>query len=71
MYTVLVGKREGKRLLGRPRHRWEDKYSDGSSGSGMWGYGLDRAGSAQGQLVGTCDSGNEPLGSIKRGEFRD
>jgi hypothetical protein len=23
-YRVLVGKREGKRLLGRPRHRWED-----------------------------------------------
>jgi len=21
---VLVGKREGKRPLGRPRHRWED-----------------------------------------------
>ena len=21
---VLVGKPEGKRLLGRPRHRWED-----------------------------------------------
>ena len=24
MYMVLVGKTEGKRLLGRPRHRWED-----------------------------------------------
>ena len=24
MYRVLVGKREGKRPLGRPRHRWED-----------------------------------------------
>ena len=24
MHTVLVGKSEGKRLLGRPRHRWED-----------------------------------------------
>jgi hypothetical protein len=24
MYRVLVGKPEGKRLLGRPRHRWED-----------------------------------------------
>jgi hypothetical protein len=23
-YTVLVGKPEGKRPLGRPRHRWED-----------------------------------------------
>jgi hypothetical protein len=23
-YKILVGKREGKRSLGRPRHRWED-----------------------------------------------
>ena len=23
-YRVLVGKRVGKRRLGRPRHRWED-----------------------------------------------
>jgi hypothetical protein len=24
MYKILVGKPEGKRLLGRTRHRWED-----------------------------------------------
>ena len=24
VYRVLVGKSEGKRLLGRPRRRWED-----------------------------------------------
>jgi hypothetical protein len=24
VYRVLVGKPEGKRRLGRPRHRWED-----------------------------------------------
>jgi hypothetical protein len=24
LYKVLVGKPEGKRLLGRPRHRWEN-----------------------------------------------
>jgi len=24
VYKVLVGKREGKRPLGRPRHNWED-----------------------------------------------
>jgi hypothetical protein len=23
-YRVLVGKPEGRRLLGRPRHRWEE-----------------------------------------------
>jgi len=40
VYRVLVGKPEGKRPLGRPRCRW-----DGSSGSGLWGYGLGQAGS--------------------------
>jgi hypothetical protein len=25
VYKVLVGKPEGKRPLGRPRHRWEDE----------------------------------------------
>jgi hypothetical protein len=24
VYRVLVGKREGKRPLGRPRYKWED-----------------------------------------------
>jgi hypothetical protein len=24
MHRVLVGKREGKRLLGRPKRKWED-----------------------------------------------
>jgi hypothetical protein len=24
VYRVLVGRPEGKRTLGRPRHRWED-----------------------------------------------
>jgi hypothetical protein len=27
-YKILVGKLEGKRSLGRPRHRWEDNISD-------------------------------------------
>ena len=32
-----------------------------------WGHGLDRSGSGQGQVVGSCECGNEPLGSIKWG----
>jgi hypothetical protein len=24
VYNILVGKPEGKRPLGRPRHKWED-----------------------------------------------
>jgi len=38
-YTVLVGKPEAKRPLGRPRCRWEDGYT-GSTGSGMGEHGL-------------------------------
>jgi hypothetical protein len=30
-----------------------------------WGYGLDRDGSGQGQVAGTCECGNEPSGSHK------
>jgi hypothetical protein len=29
------------------------------------GHGLDRSGSGWGQVVGTCECGNEPSGSIK------
>jgi len=37
----------------------------------MWGYGLDGAGSGLEKVAGTCESGNEPSGSIKCGEFLD
>ena len=37
----------------------------------MCGYGLDGAGSEYGQVAGNCESGNEPSGSIKCGEFID
>jgi hypothetical protein len=65
-----VGGPEGKRTLGRPRHRWEDNIK-------MYlqemrcGHVLDRAGSGQGQVASTCECGNETSGSIKCGEFLD
>jgi hypothetical protein len=37
-----------ERELGRSRREWEDNRGiiiEGSFGSGMWGYGLDQAGS--------------------------
>jgi hypothetical protein len=37
----------------------------------MWVCGLDWAGSEYGQVAGACECGNEPSGSIKRGEFLD
>ena len=42
IYKVLVGKTEGKRQLGRPRHRWEDniKMDVQEVGCGGMGSGL-------------------------------
>jgi hypothetical protein len=37
----------------------------------MCGYGLDLAGSGQGQVAGTCNCSNERSGSISCGEFLD
>jgi hypothetical protein len=37
----------------------------------MWGDGLDRSGSGQGQVAGPCECGIELLGSIKCEEFVD
>jgi hypothetical protein len=38
MYRVLVGKPEGNRPLGRPRHRWEEniKMNLQEVGWGVW-----------------------------------
>jgi len=43
VYRVLVGKPEGKRLLGRPRHRWEYniKMDRQEVGWGKGRHGLD------------------------------
>jgi len=66
-----MGKQEGKRPLRISRLRWEDNIKMRSSGSGMWGCGLERAGSGYGQVPRTCECGNESSGSIKCREFID
>ena len=43
VHRVLVGKPEGKRPLGRPRHRWEDNIKMdlrevGGGGDWMWSW---------------------------------
>jgi len=48
VYTVLVGRPEGKRQLGRPRHRWEDNIKIdlrkiGTVGANWIRLGKDRA----------------------------
>ena len=37
VYRVLVGKPEGKRLLGGPRRRWEDNIKMDLQEVGFWG----------------------------------
>jgi hypothetical protein len=36
VYRVLVGKPEGKRQLGKPRHRWEDNIKVDLQEVGVW-----------------------------------
>jgi hypothetical protein len=53
VYRVLVGKPEGKRLLGRPRRRWEDgiRMDLREIGSGVWsGFSWLRIGTVGGLL---------------------
>jgi hypothetical protein len=40
-------------------------------GLSLLGYIFQRVGSGYGQVVGVCEYGEEPLGSIKCGEFLD
>ena len=40
---VLLGKREGRRPLGRPRRRWDDNIKMDLR-EVRWGHGLDRSG---------------------------
>jgi len=64
VYRVLVGKPGGKRPLGRPRCRWEDNIKMDLQEVGCWGIGSI-------ELTEVSECVNEPLGSIKCGEFLD
>ena len=66
--SILVGKPEGRRQLGRRRCRWEDNIKMYIREVG-WGLERDRSGSRYGKLVGACECCNELLGSINCGEF--
>jgi len=70
IYRVLVGKPEGKRPLGRPRHKWEDNIKMDLQELGCGG--MDWIDMAQDRdMAGTCECGNEPSGSVKCGECLD
>ena len=68
MYRVLVGKPEGKRLLGRLRRRWVDNIRMDLQEVGC-GY-MDWIGLAQ-DTADACECSNVPSGSVKCGEFLD
>jgi hypothetical protein len=53
---VLIGRPEGKRLLGRPRRRWENNIK-----MDLREIGIDGA--------GFCEHDNEPSGSIKKAGY--
>ena len=69
VHKVLVVKPEGKRQLGRHRHRriilrWNFRKWDVGVWTGSSWLRIGKGG-------GTCECGNEPSGSIKCGEFLD
>ena len=57
VYRVLVEKFEGRRSLGRTRHRWDDNIKMDLQDV-EWGHGLDPSGSGWGQVAGSCECGN-------------
>ena len=67
--NVLVRKPEGKRLLGKPRRRWQDYIKTDLQEVGCGGIGLDRCCSGCREVAGTCECGNVTSGPIKCGEF--
>jgi hypothetical protein len=64
------GKLTGRRPLGRPRRRWEDKVKINIR-KVEWGNVLDLLCSGQGHVADFCKCGNELSGSIKCREFLD
>jgi hypothetical protein len=56
--------------LGRHSLKWEDNIKMNLREVGC-GYGLERSGSGQEKVAGSCECCNEILGPIKCGEFFD
>jgi hypothetical protein len=65
IYSVLMGRTERNRPLGRRRNRWEDQITMDLQEVG--GGGMDYT--AVAQVACFCQCNNEPLGSIKCHKF--
>jgi hypothetical protein len=69
VHRVLVGKPEGKRPLGRPRHRWEDNMKmDLKEVGGSCGDWMELA-QDRDSVAGACGYGEEHTGSENAGNF--
>ena len=71
VYRVLVGKCEGKRPLGRPKHRWEDNIKMALQEVGCGGMDWIELSQDRDRLGGTCECDNEASSSVKCEEFFD
>ena len=66
-----MGNPQGKRPLGRPRHRWEDNIKLDLQEVGCGSMDWIHLAQDRDRWGGTCECGNEPLVSIKCGEYLD
>jgi hypothetical protein len=71
VYKVLVRKPEGKRPLGRPRHRWEDNIKMDIQEMGCGGMGWIGVAQNRDSWRALNECCNEHSGSIKCGELLD
>jgi cell wall assembly regulator SMI1 len=65
VYKILVGKPEGKRPLGRPRCRWEDKTEMDLNEVVLEGIDWIHLAQGRDRWAGSCEHGNECSGSMK------
>jgi hypothetical protein len=70
-YRVLVGTREGKRPLGRPRRKWEDNIKMDLQGVGCGGMNRIELAQDMNRWRAFVNALLKLSGSIKCGEFLD
>jgi hypothetical protein len=70
-YSILVGRAEGRRPLGRPRRRWEDNIKMDLRDIGFGDADFINLDQDRDRWRALVNHGNEPSGSIKCGEFPD
>jgi hypothetical protein len=68
--SILVGKPEGKRPLGRHRLGWEGNVRMDIGDIGWEGVNWIHL-AQDGPVAGPCEHGNEPSGSVEVREFLD